>query len=344
MKTTALQIISFSALVLLFGFLFGVGLVEAQGGPGPGGFVTCDGRDCDQCNLVEMGNTIIKWLFGIIFLIFAGLMAVAGLGLVTSGGNQSALEAAKSKFTNGIIGILIVMSAWLIVDTLIRGLVGGGATGQAIGEIKNWGPWSQVKCSEMTSTQPFVDFNTGQGGGTPGTGTGPGQVPGSTVPGACSVPALSPITDPLAIQMERGQTVIFNSPTLQQCVSKFVAAVGGGAEVSSAFRPQSYQTHLWEIRDRWCEKNLKANTDASCSALKTAIGAEVSKHFGPNWACGAVAQFNSNHAKNTAVDVRGIPNHAAPNVQQAAAANCLTWRNFSNDPWHYELKPNCTCN
>ena len=89
----------------------------------PGGFVSCDGYNCSACDLVSMANTIIVWLFGIIFLIFAGLMAVAGLGLVTSGGNQSALEAAKSKFKNGIIGLITVASAWLFVDTIMKALL-----------------------------------------------------------------------------------------------------------------------------------------------------------------------------------------------------------------------------
>jgi hypothetical protein len=62
------------------------------------GLVTCDGVDCSLCNLVQMVNVIIIWLFGIIFLIFAVIMFIAGWGLVTSGGNQSALNDAKTKF------------------------------------------------------------------------------------------------------------------------------------------------------------------------------------------------------------------------------------------------------
>jgi hypothetical protein len=302
-----------------------------------GGFVTCEGSGCSACNLVDMINKIIFWLFGAVFVIFAVLMAVAGFGLVTSGGNQSALDAAKSKFQNAIIGIIIIMSAWLIVDTVMKGLLAGGT-----GSIAGFGPWAEVQCQVQAEPLPFTDLNTGQGGSP--TVTGQGQVASSTIAGTCSVRPLSPLMTPQAIMMEKGQTVIFESPVLQQCAQKFVAAVGGGARINSAFRPQEYQTHLWEIRDRWCDQKLRTNTDASCSSLKTAIGAEVNKHFGSSWSCGAVAKGNSNHAKSTAVDIGGIPSHSAPAVQQAAANNCLVWKNFPGDPWHYELKPGCTCN
>jgi hypothetical protein len=121
-----------------------------------GGFVTCDGTDCNSCHFVSMINTIIRWLLGIIFVIFAVIMTAAGFGLVTSGGNQSALDAAKSKFQNGLIGIIIVFAGWLIVDTVLRGVLGGGATGAAAGQIVGWGPWSSVKCEVQARPTPYA--------------------------------------------------------------------------------------------------------------------------------------------------------------------------------------------
>ena len=130
---------------------------------------------------MEIGNEVIVWLFGIIFLLFAILMAAAGFGLVTSGGNPSALNAAKDKFTNAMIGLLIVMSAWLIVDTLMRSLVGGGETGAIAGEMEGWGPWSKVKCQvQAKSTTPTA---TSGSGGVTATTTAT-----TTASGACPVP------------------------------------------------------------------------------------------------------------------------------------------------------------
>ncbi len=107
-------------------------------------FVPCDGTDCSACDLVDMINTIILWLFMIVFLIFAIIMLAAGWGLVTSAGNQVALDAAKSKFTNAIIGIIIIMAAWLLIDVIMRGLLAGGD-----GQISGYGPWTQVQCQQQ---------------------------------------------------------------------------------------------------------------------------------------------------------------------------------------------------
>lgn len=115
------------------------------------GFVSCNGVDCSFCNLVDMANTIIVWLFGVLFIIFAIIMLTAGFGMITSGGNDVALDAAKKKFQNGIIGIIIIMSAWLLVDIFMKGLLQDG-------ELRGWGPWSEVECQEQTSVKQFVDM------------------------------------------------------------------------------------------------------------------------------------------------------------------------------------------
>ena len=329
---TSVGLLSSIIVMAFFAFLIVPDVTMAQ--TAPGGVVTCNGTDCSACNLVQMINTIIGYLFGAVGLIFAVIMMKAGFGLVTSGGNTAALSAAKSHFQNALIGLLIVMAAWLVVDIIMRSLMKGGT-----GDIEGWGPWSEVRCQDQTDTIAFVDVNTGNGG-TP-TVTGQGQVASSTASSSCSVPPLSVMTDTLALSMEQGNSLVYNNPNLQRCAERFAAQVGG--RVTSAYRPPQYQTHLYEIRDRWCTQGLRANTAASCATLKTAIGSEVTKHFNSNWQCGAVGR-TSLHTANSAVDISGIANHSAPNVQAAATANCLVWRNYPNDAVHYDLQPNCTCN
>ncbi len=102
---------------------------------------------CNVCDIVQVANNIIKWLFALVTFVFAILMLRAGFGLVTSKGNVGALEDAKSSFTNAIVGLLIAMSAWLVVDTLMRQLLDGGT-----GEIEGYGPWSEVRCVLQTQS------------------------------------------------------------------------------------------------------------------------------------------------------------------------------------------------
>ena len=112
----------------------------------------CEGEECSACHFVELANRLIKWLIGIVVILFAVLAVWAGFGLVTSGGNPSALQDAKSRFTNAFIGFLIVLSAWLIVDTLMRGIVNG-----TDGDITGYGPWSEVKCATQSEARTDPD-------------------------------------------------------------------------------------------------------------------------------------------------------------------------------------------
>lgn len=128
----------------------------------------CTGLDCSACNIVEMANGLIKWLIGILFLLFAVLMMIAGVRLVTSAGNPSALSDAKDKFINAIVGFLIILAAWLIVDTIMKGLVGmKDEDGNVIrtgalatnGNSQGWLYWSQVECQEqITPEESDIDY------------------------------------------------------------------------------------------------------------------------------------------------------------------------------------------
>lgn len=175
-------------LVLICGFAFSMPeTVVAQG------LVPCSGDGCSFCHLVELGNNVVTWILGFAFVLFGVLAFVAGFGLVTSGGNEEALRSAKTKLTNAFIGLIIIMSAWLIVDTIMKTLI--PATGdRAAGEIMNgsgangFGPWNRIDCSagkqaegtDPVSAPAVTDTgNSSDGGGDAGAG-GSSEVPSPT--------------------------------------------------------------------------------------------------------------------------------------------------------------------
>lgn len=131
--------------------------------PGIASFAGCSGPDCSACNVVDMVNEGLVWLIGILFILFAVLVTIAGVKLVTSGGNPGALNAAKSSFINALVGMIIILSAWLIVDTIMRGLVGGidengnsrpGEIGVVQGgRVTGWLAWSEVECQVQEEPQ-----------------------------------------------------------------------------------------------------------------------------------------------------------------------------------------------
>jgi hypothetical protein len=104
---------------------------------------------------VQLGNNVLNWIFGFVFVVFGVITFVAGFGLVTSGGNQAALDAAKKKLSNAVVGLIIVFSAWLIVDTLVKTTLRGtdGNVGTAVG-VTSLGMWNQIECNVVAPVTP----------------------------------------------------------------------------------------------------------------------------------------------------------------------------------------------
>ena len=124
------------------------GFVEPGGNTG---FIPCSGTSCSPCHLIVLFNTVLKWFLTISFLIFAIVALVAGIKLVTQG-NPGALADAKKSFLNAFIGLIIILSAFLIVDTLMRYLVRDG------GDIEGYGPWQKVACATQSEATTEKDF------------------------------------------------------------------------------------------------------------------------------------------------------------------------------------------
>lgn len=100
--------------------------------------VPCTGGDaCKACHLIELANNIINFLIVISVLIASILFAWAGFIMVTSAGNMSKVKKAKDIFVDVLIGIIIVLSGWIIVNTVMSILVGDTLFG---------GSWKTIEC------------------------------------------------------------------------------------------------------------------------------------------------------------------------------------------------------
>ncbi|KKW43755.1 MAG: hypothetical protein UY97_C0008G0004 [Parcubacteria group bacterium GW2011_GWB1_57_6] len=273
-------------------------------------------------NIISFGITLAIVFVAPLMIAYAGFLFV--VNPVSAGGKAK----AKSILLNTVVGIVVALAGWMIVDAVMAVLYNRAAT--VPGTTTVLGTWSQL------ITTGGADICIPLAGS-----LRPAVAPPPTLVTACPTPSLSAITDPLASQMEAGDAVVWTNtdPRLQSCANQFIGRVGG--RVTSAYRPQAYQTHLWEIRDRWCTQGLKTNANAVCQSLKNSVSTEVTKHFGSTWSCGAVGS-TSRHTAGTGVDIGGI-NHASVSVQEAAAASCLDWANYADDPYHYNLRASCSC-
>jgi hypothetical protein len=131
---------SFSVLVLV-AMMFAVVLIpkEAAAAIVQCGFntdVLSDGTNggmCQLCDVFILVNRAIDYLTVFLSGILTFILIIAGFKLITAQGNVGQAESAKKMITNGIIGFLIVLSSWLIVNTVLSKLtVKGGLAGFGI--------------------------------------------------------------------------------------------------------------------------------------------------------------------------------------------------------------------
>lgn len=82
--------------------------------------------ECDLCQLAKLAERVINFIVQISFVISALLFAVAGFFYFTAGGDSGKVTTARKILTDTVVGILIILTAWLVVNVLLTTLVGEG--------------------------------------------------------------------------------------------------------------------------------------------------------------------------------------------------------------------------
>lgn len=87
--------------------------------------VPCDGvtKACDFNALVQLGNNIIKFCIVTGTSIFSIMFMYAGYEYLTAMGDTGKITKAHTYFWNAIVGFVIMLSAWLLVDFIFKMLV-----------------------------------------------------------------------------------------------------------------------------------------------------------------------------------------------------------------------------
>lgn len=161
---------------------------------------------------------------------------------------------------------------------------------------------------------------------------------GLNKPGDCSVGNLTPVTDPLALRFEHGNTIDISglTPQMQSALSLFkerVNEAGGHFVLNSAYRPPAYQAHLLEVWTKW--QQLKDNHNPACQTLRSQVQAEMRKHQ----LRAAPASISGPHTKGLAIDVSIAPSITGLPLDKFLdiAKNCGLYRRIlKGDPIHFE--------
>lgn len=89
------------------------------------GFVQCDGVQvkCDFTAAIRTINAIIQWFLNIAISVAAVTFAIAGGKILFNPGNVTKRQEAIEMFKKTVFGLIIVLSAWLVIRTIIKTLV-----------------------------------------------------------------------------------------------------------------------------------------------------------------------------------------------------------------------------
>lgn len=143
--------------IFLIGFLFLlVSPVLAADGIVPCGH----GTACTLCDLIVGIKKIFDYGIKIIAIITIACATFAGVMYVVSSGNESTMESAKNFLKASLIGLAVVLCAWVIVNTVITVLM---PTKTDLGIGKKWSEFGSINCSNF-----FQGGSSGGSGATRG--------------------------------------------------------------------------------------------------------------------------------------------------------------------------------
>ncbi len=92
----------------------------------------CDpssGLNCNAgTNVNSLIRTVINWLLGIAFAVAVLFLIIGGFQYITSAGNEEAAEKGKGTAVNALIGIVIIILSYVIVN-VVSNFVSSAGTG-----------------------------------------------------------------------------------------------------------------------------------------------------------------------------------------------------------------------
>ncbi len=104
------------------------------------------------CEVVALSNNVIRFLVGLIALIATIALVYRGYQMVMSMGNPTALTKAKDLVVNVLVGMVIMLSAFLVVNTVMGILVGQDSA------LLNWNSFTCQYANEVGDAVTSIEY------------------------------------------------------------------------------------------------------------------------------------------------------------------------------------------
>jgi len=112
-------------------FVFSPALALAAGLPTK--IVTCNGVDCTVCDIAIVAQNVLNTAIFVLVALSAVLFAYAGWKMLTAQGNTESYSQGKSIFGNVVLGLVIILAGWIVIDTLMKTMTNS-----------SFGPWNKI--------------------------------------------------------------------------------------------------------------------------------------------------------------------------------------------------------
>lgn len=99
------------------------------------GICTCPGSAPNWGCVLQVFQSLINVGVAVAFVVLVLLIAYAGFRLMTAGSNPGARTQARNLILNAVVGIVVVLAAWLIVDFVMKAVYR---------EPAEFGPWNAI--------------------------------------------------------------------------------------------------------------------------------------------------------------------------------------------------------
>lgn len=96
---------------------------------------------CGLCDGLIVAKNIIDILFVLSILVSVGFIVYGSIRLMLTAGSESNIKESKGIILDALLGLVIALCSWLIINTLLHFLSvsSGGAN-------LSWLPWNDINC------------------------------------------------------------------------------------------------------------------------------------------------------------------------------------------------------
>lgn len=121
------KLVFITALAIIFSWSLPVSYIwSAAPPPSPGIVPVCEGDNCDFQDFLQLLDNVFETILWLAVPLASVAIAYAGIILVTARDDSGKRNEAKGILWAAILGLVIVLAAWLIVNTVLDTLVPSG--------------------------------------------------------------------------------------------------------------------------------------------------------------------------------------------------------------------------